>query len=211
MKKILLASFTSILFACNSKTDSHNATHDTSDHAMQNHSSNPMKQENQMTAMHAAMNQMMQQMHNTQPTGDADYDFAVLMKIHHQSAVDMARTLIEGGTDPAIKQHAQHTIDEQQKEIAAFDKFLHFNKPTDSSSDYGQKAMKMMSHMQDDQMEAGSLEKMYASMMIPHHQDGVKMAEEYLKVANNAELKKIAQGIIQTQPKEIEDYKKWLE
>jgi uncharacterized protein (DUF305 family) len=36
------------------------------------------------------------------------------------------------------------------------------------------------------------------------------MAEEYLKVAQNDELKGIAESIVQTQPKEIEDYRQWL-
>jgi uncharacterized protein (DUF305 family) len=52
---------------------------------------------------------------------------------------------------------------------------------------------------------------MYASMMIPHHKDGVKMAEEYLKVGKNNELRKVALSIIQTQPKEIKDYQQWLD
>lgn len=209
MKKVFwLASFTSLLFACNNNSNTDTAGHDTLHHAEQDTTVNNTKNENNMNAMHEAMNKMMHDMQNFQPTGDPDYDFAVLMKLHHQSAVAMAKVLVDGGTDAAIKQHAQHTIDEQQKEIDAFDKFLQTNKPA-GNSDYGQRAIHMMS-MDDHEMKMGSLEAIYASMMIPHHQDGVKMAEEYLKVGKNDELKKIAQSIIQTQPKEIEDYNQWL-
>lgn len=155
------------------------------------------------------MNGMMKDMQNVKPTSDPDYDFATFMKLHHQSAVEMAKVLIEGGTDSAAKAHASNTVNEQEREIAAFDSFLQANKPS-GSSDYGQRAVQMMSAMDHGKMETGSLEAMYASMMIPHHQDGVKMAEEYLKVGRSDELKKIARSIIQTQPKEIEDYRRWL-
>jgi len=210
MKKLFLfAGLTSFLFACNNSSDSHSTTHDMSNHASHSMTLDNTENDNNMKAMHEAMNKMMYDMHSFKPTGDADYDFAALMKLHHESAVEMAKVLAEGGTDPAVKQHARHTIDEQQKEIDAFDNFLRSHTPA-GNSDYGEKAMKMMSSMHNGNMEMGSLEKMYAGMMIPHHQDGVKMAEEYLKVAQNDELKGIAESIVQTQPKEIEDYRQWL-
>ena len=68
----------------------------------------------------------------------------------------------------------------------------------------------MMTPMSSIKMESGSLDAMFASMMIPHHQDAVKMSQEYLKVGKNEELKKIARDIIQSQPKEIDQLQQWL-
>lgn len=68
----------------------------------------------------------------------------------------------------------------------------------------------MMTPMSDIKMEGGSLDAMFASMMIPHHQDAVKMAEEYLKVGKSAEMKRIAESIVKNQPKEIEELQSWL-
>ena len=79
------------------------------------------------------------------------------------------------------------------------------------SSDYGHKAMGMMTPMSNIKMESGSLDGMFASMMIPHHQDAVRMSEEYIKVGKSEELIKIARSIIQTQPKEIDQLQQWLE
>ncbi|HUC81286.1 MAG TPA: DUF305 domain-containing protein [Flavisolibacter sp.] len=209
MKKILPFVILAVAFAACNNSDMATNNHDASGHAAHNDSGSKAKSNAPMAALHEAMNRMMTGMKTVKPTGDPDYDFATLMKLHHQSAVEMAKVLVANGTDSVAKAHAAKTVTEQEGEIAAFDRFLQSAKPS-GNSDYGQRAMQMMSAMEHGKMEMGSLEAIYASMMIPHHQDGVKMAEEYLKVGRAEELKKIAQSIIQTQPKEIEDYRQWL-
>lgn len=52
-------------------------------------------------------------------------------------------------------------------------------------------------------------EKRFIDMMIPHHEGAVMMAEHALKNANEPELKKMAQKMIDEQSKEIEQLKKW--
>jgi len=207
MKHLFLAALVSIVFACNSDTK------EGENHADSSHTSTNNNQDasgnNPVMDMHNAMNSMMDQMKNMKPTGDADHDFAMMMKHHHQGAIDMAKLQIEGGSDTALKAMAQHAINEQQGEIAAFDRIMKGNQPS-GSSDYGQKAMKMMTPMNDIKMEGGSLDAMFASMMIPHHQDAVKMSEEYLKVGKNEELKRIGRSIMLTQPREIKALQDWL-
>lgn len=194
--------------SCNN-SESNTDSKDTSSHATHNTSDNNAAGENHMKAMHDAMDNSMQQIHSMKPTGDPDHDFAMMMKQHHQGAIDMAKAEIAGGTDEHLKQMAQKLIDEQQNENARFDQFMQGKQPT-GNSDYGQKAMGMMTPMSDIKMESGSLDAMFASMMIPHHQDAVKMAQEYLKVCKNADMKQVAQNIINTQPKEIQDLQNWL-
>lgn len=198
------------LAACNSGTSGTANTSDSTNHG--GHTTGTSAADtgtNHMKAMHDAMNGMMQQMTSMQPTGDVDHDFAMMMKHHHQSAVDMARHEVAGGTDDSLKQMAQKMLDDQQKEISTFDQFLQGHQPS-GSSDYGKRAMGMMTPMSDMKMEGGSLDAMFASMMIPHHQDGVKMAEAYLKVGKNADLKKAAQSIVRTQPQEVKQLQAWL-
>lgn len=57
-------------------------------------------------------------------TGDTDKDFAMMMKIHHQQAVDMSEMLLAHGKSPAMKTIALNIIAAQKKEIAMFDKWL---------------------------------------------------------------------------------------
>ena len=57
-------------------------------------------------------------------SGDTDKDFAMMMKMHHQQAVDMAQMQLKDGKSPAMKKMAKQIISAQKKEIAMFDKWL---------------------------------------------------------------------------------------
>lgn len=211
MKRLFfVAVFGIALNACNSGSDNSNSGPDTTQHhPFGANNSTAASGDNHMKAMHDAMDNGMQQMHSMKPSGDPHYDFAMTMKHHHQGAIDMSKVQIAGGTDAELKQMAQKMIDDQQKENIQFDEYMQRNLPS-GSSDYGQKAMGMMTPMSDIKMEGGSLDAIFVSMMIPHHQDAVKMAEEYLKVGKSAEMKRIAESIVKNQPKEIEELQSWL-
>ena len=74
--------------------------------------------------MKATMMMGMESMQKMQPSGDVDKDFAMMMKLHHQQAVDMAEMEIAQGKSPAMKTMARQIIAAQKKEIAAFDAWL---------------------------------------------------------------------------------------
>lgn len=57
-------------------------------------------------------------------TGNADYDFAVNMRKHHQMALDMAQKELKNGKDAQLKQMATDIITSQTKEIASFDEWV---------------------------------------------------------------------------------------
>jgi len=66
-------------------------------------------------------------MSSMQMTGNADVDFAMMMRIHHLGAIDMAQAELKNGKAPEMRKLAQNIIAAQKKEIAQLDKFLDKN------------------------------------------------------------------------------------
>lgn len=57
----------------------------------------------------------------------------------------------------------------------------------------------------------GESEAMFATMMIPHHQQAIDMSEMALANSTNADVKRLAQQIIDAQATEIEQMQAWIE
>jgi uncharacterized protein (DUF305 family) len=74
--------------------------------------------------MKQSMMSGMDSMKNMQMSGNTDKDFAMMMKIHHQGALDMAQMELAHGKSPAMKDMAKKIIAAQKKEIAQFDRWL---------------------------------------------------------------------------------------
>lgn len=71
-----------------------------------------------------SMQDGMKKMDAMNMTGDVDKDFAMMMKMHHQQALDMAQIEIDQGKSPKMKAMAKKIISAQKKEIAEFDNWL---------------------------------------------------------------------------------------
>jgi uncharacterized protein (DUF305 family) len=74
--------------------------------------------------MKASMMMGMDGMQKMQMSGDTDKDFAMMMKMHHQQALNMAEMELANGKSPEMKSMAKQIIAAQKKEIAQFDKWL---------------------------------------------------------------------------------------
>lgn len=74
--------------------------------------------------MKAMMKDMNDKMASMQTSGNADVDFAMMMRIHHKGAIDMAKAELRDGKDLQMHKMAKGIIAAQEKEIAQFDKFL---------------------------------------------------------------------------------------
>lgn len=73
-----------------------------------------------MTGMDKAMRGM-------KMTGDPSKDFVLMMKPHHQAAVEMAQTYLKYGKDPMLTKMANDIIKSQNEEIGAMDDWLKKN------------------------------------------------------------------------------------
>jgi uncharacterized protein (DUF305 family) len=85
--------------------------------------------------MKAMMKNNNDQMASMQMMGNTDMDFAMMMRVHHQGAIDMAEAELRDGKDPQMRKMAKDIIAAQKKEIAQLDKFLAKNgHPVDKMS-----------------------------------------------------------------------------
>ena len=74
--------------------------------------------------MRGSMMMGMDEMQKMSMSGDTDKDFAMMMKIHHQQALNMAEMELKNGKSPEMKAMAKQIIVAQKKEIAQFDQWL---------------------------------------------------------------------------------------
>ncbi len=163
-----------------------------------------------------SMIMMMRNMTNMKMSGDYDLDFANMMVMHHEGAVDMARIELSKGVDSQAKSMARMIVDKQTTEIQQLQDIIKTHKPegkkemNDVTHDELTTAMgAMMEHMKKTQM-TGNTDNDFVSLMIPHHESAVKMAMGEISHGRSAQLKSMAQKMITDQKKEIADLKAWL-
>ena len=95
----------------------------------------PMAEESHMDTsmdMGHTMDSMDEKMKSMPMSGDVDYDFAMMMRIHHQGALDMAKSELDNGKNPEMRTMAKKIIAAQKKEIAQLDKWIAKHKKMDS-------------------------------------------------------------------------------
>ncbi len=74
--------------------------------------------------MMSTMKEMNDKMASMPMTGKPDIDFAMMMRVHHQGAIQMAEVELRDGKEAEMKKMAKSIISAQKKEIAEIDRFL---------------------------------------------------------------------------------------
>lgn len=83
--------------------------------------------------MGKSMESMHQKMGTMKMSDNADYDFAMMMRMHHQGALEMAQAELDKGKDPVMRSTAKRIITSQKKEIMQFDRWLEQHKQLEAS------------------------------------------------------------------------------
>lgn len=217
MKYFLFLLFVSFsIFSCNSNTNSTSIT--ASDTSTMDHSKTDIDTATSSTAMNTGnpdfmgiMDRGMQEMKNIKSTGNPDNDFAAMMKAHHMSAIEAAQAEVANGSDATIKPMAQKMLEDQQREVAELNTFLSGHKAHGGGEAFYKEAMNLMNNSNMNMDMSGSVDRQFVNMMIPHHQGAIDMSRAYLKSgAHEPQLKTMANNIIASQQKEIDQLQKWL-
>jgi uncharacterized protein (DUF305 family) len=213
----ILAGFL-LVAGCETKKST-TTTHDHPDSTdMAHHSADSMTHGTTMDTMAAAnglmiaMNSMMDKMGAVQITGDFDIDFANMMIEHHKGAIDMANIELSKGTDAKMKSMAQDIITKQTAEIKELGDAIAKHKSSGMKHAEGflQKSMAEMKGKMGSMQMSSNTDKDFATMMIFHHEEAIKMAKAEVENAMSPALKKMAQKTITDQTKEIGEFKNWL-
>ncbi len=172
---------------------------------------NSMPMENELMQ---SMNKTTTTMNNAKMNGDFDYDFANLMIMHHQMAIDMSSVQIEKGSDQTIKNMAKGIVVAQEIEIREMQQFIQnykITKTNNQTSNSYKIATEMKSMM--DKMNAvkmiDDIDKDYVAMMIPHHESAVTMAKMQLQFGTQNVLVDLSKSIVEDQSFEIDEFKNW--
>jgi uncharacterized protein (DUF305 family) len=144
------------------------------------------------------------------PGNGVDRAFAAAMIPHHRSAVDMAEIAEKRSSREEIKQLANAIVTSQNAEIeqlTALDRRLE-----DAGVDAGELGVaehEMGMHDASMLVDAKPFDREFVDMMIPHHQGAIRMARVELEKGQNAELKQLAQAIVDAQTEEIDQMNVW--
>jgi uncharacterized protein (DUF305 family) len=139
---------------------------------------------------------------------DADVTFAQSMIPHHQQAVEMAQLADGRASDSEVKDIAAKIEKAQDPEIKTMTGWLQsWGKPTAMGDMPG---MNMGDGMMSDKgmkelkaMKGREFDKMFAQMMIDHHNGAISMAKTEQNRGQNADAKKMADGIVTGQSAEV--------
>jgi uncharacterized protein (DUF305 family) len=143
----------------------------------------------------------------------AERAFLEAMVPHHKSAISMAEVAVDRAEEPEIKRLAQAILKAQDPEIQQMGRIHErvFNaglRPNvDSHEALGLTAEEAGMGHEDSARElrtADPFDRAFVDEMVPHHRGAIKMAEAVLKKTADAELRKLAQAIIDAQMREVE-------
>jgi uncharacterized protein (DUF305 family) len=72
--------------------------------------------------LHQSMMSGMDKMHSMKMSGDTDQDFANMMIVHHQQAIEMSKAEITYGKNAELQNKARQIIAQSEKDIAELKK-----------------------------------------------------------------------------------------
>ena len=180
-----------------------------------NHEEHDKKNKVMDNPMMKAMSGTMAQMEGMNMSGDFDLDFASMMILHHQAAIDMSKEELAKGTDAWVRTMAQKIITAQQAEIAEMQQFVSSYKPASSAqnaekhNELHETMKKMIDEMHSVNL-SGNTDRNYVQLMIPHHEAAVTMANDDISHGNQSKLKIMAQKMVADQTREIQEFKVFL-
>jgi Domain of unknown function (DUF305) len=135
-------------------------------------------------------------------TGDADHDFLRMMSDHHKGLIAMAHETVEGKTASAATRADAKKLDgKQDVELDSMVTMLEKS----YKDPYDPKVMPDNKAMLDSltKLSGKAYDRQFYHDVVMHHQQAIKMIDDYLPKAKDAKLKAMAQRMKSDQQREI--------
>lgn len=151
---------------------------------------------------------------------DADTQFAQMMIVHHEGAIEMAELAVEQAEMPEVRALGERISAAQGPEIELMAGWLD-DWDEAAPSELGMEGMDHggmdMDGMGQDEVMAdlhglrgADFDERFLRMMIAHHEGAIEMSEDELDDGQNAEALDLAQTIIDAQEAEITEMEELL-
>ena len=146
------------------------------------------------------------------PNGEySDAAFVDAMVPHHEGAVEMAEVALERAEHEEISTLAREIIDAQRAEIELFGEIR--EELGGSTTQTSQEEMDQMMGMPDaaELAQQRPFDRAFIDAMIPHHESAIEMAKVALEESEDPEIRRIAEDIVSSQEREIQQMRQWRE
>jgi len=156
------------------------------------------------------------EMQSSPGAADAPYELQFLdtMIVHHQGAIEMAQLVATRAQHPELKRLAKSIVAEQQKEIGQLKDwrqkwFGDAGQAVNMDLPGMSEGMNEMNLDRLDELKENEFDLEFIRQMIPHHEGAVTMAKDLMTHDPRAELRTLAENIINTQQSEINQMREW--
>ncbi|KQY48316.1 hypothetical protein ASD18_12105 [Cellulomonas sp. Root137] len=151
---------------------------------------------------------------------DADTQFAQLMIVHHQGAIEMAGLAVERASTPEVKALAERIQAAQGPEIDLMTGWLtSWGEETGHDTDMGgmdmggmdMDGMSQSEVMEElDALEGAEFDRAFLERMVAHHRGAIEMSEQEKAEGSNPDAMALAGTIIDAQTAEITEMQNLL-
>ena len=149
-------------------------------------------------------------------TGDVDRDYMLMMIPHHDAGIAMSSAEDGFGEHTTLKNMAVVDISDQQKDNRDMREYLKHPSSEDKASSSAQTAdtammdaMHKMNQSMNGMKLTGNQDHDFIMMMIPHHEAAITMSQVEMKYGADPRVKKVAEGVIKGQSKDVKDMTDW--